>query len=1352
MDHRTFSGIEVMRELTRRKGADAALFPVVFTSAIGLAETTGGDVPMGEFGYGISQTPQVVIDCQNMERAGGLATNWDIREGVLPDGVVDDMFAAFVALLHRLASDEQTWESPPPPQLPAAQRERRDQVNATAMPVVRRRLHDAFFETARERPGEAAIIGADSVLSYGDLARAARGVAERLAGLGCGHGDLVAITLERGPAQVVAVLGALLAGAVYVPIDVVQPIGRRNEIIDTAGVRFVLTGSQWAGGWPVGVVVIDVEQVSPAEPRQTVTGAAPGDLAYVIHTSGSTGTPKGVMITHEAALNTVLDISSRFGITGDDRVLGLSQLGFDLSVYDIFGPLSVGGALVIPDPSRRADPSHWADLIARYGITVWNSVPAQLQMLSGYLTIADSPRLPSLRLAMLSGDWIPVALPDQIRGQVPGLQVISLGGATEASIWSICYPIGTVGAEWASIPYGTPLANQTFHVYDPGLRDCPDWVTGELYIGGIGVGAGYLHDEARTAERFVVHPVSGRRLYRTGDLGRYQPDGNIEFLGREDHQVKIRGYRIELAEIEAALASHPAVAGCAMLVDGDLPLERRLVGFAEPATVPAPPIDAALLAQLDRAARQAGDAELAGVDTARYLTYARALDRVALPAMLDTLRQAGLFAGPDDRHTLADIFASTDADPRHHRLLRRWLRALTTEGVLACAEGRYRLPAASASPARGSASPDRGSASPDSGWAAVTEAALPSEEGLLDYFKVSIAHLPALLRGTEDPLKLLFPDGRLDVAQQLYEDALFNRWANRAAAAVTAVLGARGQYGRPLRVLEVGAGGGGTTAAVLDALAGREFDYLCTDLSPYFTGQAQARFAGVDGLRFAVYDLDADYARQGLAPNSYDLIIAGDVLHATADIDRVLGQLRELAAPGGWLVALEMTRDHYQIMTSLELLVRLDDSTGDFADERQGTDLVFLGRDRWERALQRAGAPTSICLPPADTFVGELGMCVLAAQFKTDRAPVHPHELDAYLRTRLPDYMVPAALQILDELPVTDNGKVDRRMLARRLPGRQGGHDTGQTGSAPATDLEARLAAMWTEALGVPVGRDGNLFELGGDSLVAAQLTGRMIEELPEARPLFFDELLRNLLEQATVGRLANWLVEAAQHPTEAGSAPAGTVPAELLTPLHALGTGVPRIFLPDATGALSGVDTLAGALLPAAAAYGLSGAGLAPLPSIELVAAGYAQAVIDADLAQVEIYGQGLMAVLAVEVARILTERGVLVEGVTLYDGQRPDPATGPNDIAAAYAALAGDDTVPAAFAQLFDAVSRFEPAIYAGDLTVVQPSDADHKALGLWEDICLGDLRVVEAGRPAAHLLWSQEPVAAALAANRR
>ncbi|MEO1378618.1 MAG: AMP-binding protein, partial [Cyanobacteria bacterium J06635_10] len=238
-------------------------------------------------------------------------------------------------------------------------------------------------------------------------------------------------------------------------------------------------------------------------------------------------------------------------IGNKDRVLAISALNFDLSVYDIFGTLAAGGSIVIPPQDALKDPACWYELIVKEGVTIWNSVPALMQMLTEYLSSQPLSTALPLRLALLSGDWLPLNLPLQIQSNCSDIQIVSLGGATEASIWSIYYPITTVNPDWKSIPYGKPLSNQQFYVLNELMQPTPIWVTGELYIGGIGLALGYWEDEGKTNASFITHPVTGERLYKTGDLGRYLPSGDIEFLGRSDFQVKINGYRIELGEIEA---------------------------------------------------------------------------------------------------------------------------------------------------------------------------------------------------------------------------------------------------------------------------------------------------------------------------------------------------------------------------------------------------------------------------------------------------------------------------------------------------------------------------------------------------------------------------------------------------------------------------------------------------------------------------------------------------------------------------------------------------------------------------------------------------------------------------------
>lgn len=594
LEHREFSGVEVIRELGHRHtGTPSATMPVVFSSALGLGGMDrGGDVDtrlggqLGEVVYGITQTPQVWIDHQVFERDGALSFNWDVVEALFPDGMIDDMFSAYCRLLSELSEGGQVWGSRTTIELPDNQREMRCIANSTSTEHLPRTITDLVQQATSRDPLACAVVDERRQLSYQELERESCLLAGLLLQCGAEPENLIGVVLDKGWEQAVAVQGILRSGAGYLPIDPNLPERRRQFMLDDGEVRLVVTTTELkeALAWPEDLDLVCIDSL-PERHAGEWSGAERSDpdrLAYVIYTSGSTGRPKGVALEHRAVANTLQDMNERYGINSDDSVLAVSSLGFDLSVYDLFGIWAAGGKVVFPSRERQTEPAHWWEMIQTERITVWNTVPALFQMLLDYCESLDSPSLGSLRLVILSGDWIPLDLPGRARKLSSEIEVISQGGATEAAIWSIAFPIKEVHPDWASIPYGKPLRNQFFRVLDENYQDRPDWSVGVLHIGGAGLARGYWRDKERTDSSFVNHPVDGVRLYRTGDLGRYRPDGNIEFLGREDHQVKVNGYRIEIGEIESAMARHPAVKEAVVRAFGARMGGKRLVGYYVP--------------------------------------------------------------------------------------------------------------------------------------------------------------------------------------------------------------------------------------------------------------------------------------------------------------------------------------------------------------------------------------------------------------------------------------------------------------------------------------------------------------------------------------------------------------------------------------------------------------------------------------------------------------------------------------------------------------------------------------------------------------------------------------------------
>lgn len=1281
LDHRSFNGVEVMRELAKARGQGAALMPVVFTSTVGLQESSSS---LGEPVFGQSETPQVWIDCQVIERDGGLVLQWDVRRHVLPDGVAEAMFAAMSKAITALAGDAQLWEGGLDVLPVTATMAQRNAGTTAGAPPREALLQDGVLQQAQRTPDAVAVISDGAEVTYGALMSAVDHYAVALTGTDFTAGDLVAIAVDKGWRQVAAVLAVLHCGGVYLPLDKSMPAQRRDGILQAANVGVVLSDQLATGptgdardSWPAAVQVLDVTGTTAergsgqmsvmAAPRQ------PQDPAYVIYTSGSTGTPKGVVISHLAALNTIDAVNALLHVQAEDRIFGLANLSFDLSVYDIFGPLAVGAALVLPQEDRRNDPGHWFDLICAHGVTLWNSVPAQLQMLS-HVVGEDVPQQGfHLRAAMLSGDWIPKPLVDWHLAHLPEVAVYSLGGATEAAIWSIFHPIERQEAGWNSVPYGKPLPNQSFHVLGPDMHPCPDWVTGELYIGGDGLALAYFGDEERTNERFVRHPQTGARLYRTGDLGRYRPGNVIEFLGRDDTQVKIRGHRIELGEIDAALQTLPGVAASAVIVDGEDPISRQLVGFVTPEQgqeAQARP-ELTLSAQADTSA-----------EATQFASYLDHVNNVARRQFMQCLVQQGGLQAAARWGTAAEVIATLGVAPSQQGLLRQWLQILVTHGLLQQQGDIYDMPC----------DLDQQGQQLAAARKALTDHATAHQitDQISGFVNASAAHIMPLLRGEQSANELFYGSGADVLAPPETGETMLNRMLMQAMSqliAQEAKDGAVQSDAQALNVLEVGAGGGETYAALRQQLPDVAMRYHATDLSRYFVNQINARFAGDANLRSSVLDINQTMQAQGITANSYDMLIARNVLHNALDIPATLAELSTALRPGGLLLVVETTGETAWTMASLEFLI------GDlkFEDLRAGSDRIFLSDDEWCQIMAAEAGQAPLCYPTSDHPLNNSGQRLFALRVKSGAAHLTSDQIRHGLGQQLPAYMVPRRIEVLDRMPLTANGKIDRKSLLKWLE-RAEDQTTGAE-DEPVDALEARLIEVWQDVLGLEkIGRSDDFFDIGGDSLLISQVSSKIHTTFPEAEQLLFSQIMRQILHQHTVADLATFLRGATPLSEEELSAAA---PASPLTPLGPIDTGPETILVHDLGGTMSPYLALNNALSPAVRLSGLAVTKVAlylerePTALIDTVAEEYADLLAAAPPAQLVGYGMG--GVMALAVAAKLGERRVAVPKVTVIGGCGITPEV-QDELALdfAFARFIGSDPAACGFAGLEQAIDR--------------------------------------------------------------
>ncbi|OXM53000.1 amino acid adenylation domain-containing protein [Amycolatopsis alba] len=560
-------------EIQRLAGFSTALFDtnVVFDNfpmADYQVDSPGGELEVGITFRDSAHFPLTLA----VEPGERLELRLHYRPDLFTAAAAADLAERLVLLLEQVAADpgQQVGALT---MLSAGQRDRiLREWNDTAAELPDVTLPQLWSEQAGRTPDAVALVSPEERVSYAELDERVDRLASALAGRGAGPERIVAVALPRSVELVVALLAVVKAGAAYLPIDLEYPAGRIAAMVEDGGPMLVLTDSKSADAVPESVprLLLD-EPVSPASARPEAP--CPANPAYVIFTSGSTGRPKGVVVSHAAIANRLRWMQGRYPLTGADNVLQKTSAGFDVSVWEFFGPLLFGATLVLAKPDGHRDPAYLAELMRREEVSVVHFVPSMLQAFLREPSAADCTKL---RWVSCSGEALPAETQRDLFATFDAVELRNLYGPTETAV-EVTYWDCHRDDRRSTVPIGKPVSNVSVFVLDGGLRPVPPGVAGELYLSGVQLARGYAGRPGLTAERFVACPfLPGERMYRSGDLVRWNDDGTLDFAGRVDDQVKIRGFRVELGEIEAVLAGHPGVAQAAVVLRED----QGLVAYA----------------------------------------------------------------------------------------------------------------------------------------------------------------------------------------------------------------------------------------------------------------------------------------------------------------------------------------------------------------------------------------------------------------------------------------------------------------------------------------------------------------------------------------------------------------------------------------------------------------------------------------------------------------------------------------------------------------------------------------------------------------------------------------------------
>ncbi|MCO6187569.1 amino acid adenylation domain-containing protein [Rhizobium sp. L1K21] len=555
LNHLSFSGIDINR-LLMNNGVSSPSLPVVITN--GLSWPNGDEQATGmRYTDGLTQTPQIAMDFRfSLSSTGDLVFDIDFAREAVEEYVVNDILAAIGRAVEATAASG-AFEVRPSvvverkPELFNAARNKPVYCNFL------QRISENLFEKSTEKT---ALICGPQHISYQALGENVGRIVAALEDHGIGKGSVVAICLRRSPEHVMVSVACALMGVVWVPIDASSPADRLQYLLENCKPALVVSHQQIAGFQSITPAeLLNVERkTGPAPQLQGLEAlSTSGEVGYYLYTSGTTGKPKCVVLSNRATANVIGQTIGNWRVSERDVFLSVTPFHHDMSVFDIFGSLTAGATLVLPQPEEEKDAIRWNALVREHGVTIWCSVPAILEML---LSCRQTGDLKSLRLVAQGGDYIKPSVIETLRNLNQDMRLVSLGGPTETTIWSIWHEIGALDIE--TIPYGRPLAGNSYFILNARGEHCPAHVEGRIHTAGVNVALGYLEDGILNQKDFVtVEDEDGKpvRAFRTGDRARYRPDGTIIFAGRVNGYVKVRGVRVSLPDIEAEIAKHPGI-------------------------------------------------------------------------------------------------------------------------------------------------------------------------------------------------------------------------------------------------------------------------------------------------------------------------------------------------------------------------------------------------------------------------------------------------------------------------------------------------------------------------------------------------------------------------------------------------------------------------------------------------------------------------------------------------------------------------------------------------------------------------------------------------------------------------
>lgn len=1100
IDNRKFSGIDVIREISRLKKQNV-IYPYVFTSALGIQENIKNDSisDYGELVYKITQTPQVLLDCQVMRDKGGILVTWDVRENVFPKGMIESAFKSFSDIIANKYGKNIYGKKENLILF--------DEENILPTKLYENDKEAPFMQKISLDEAHSNILIEDSLrkYSYKDLENVIKNIQELLIKNRCELNDIVIIDSNDIFLEMGAIIAVLSVGGIALPISEIDNFNELDLLKQKYNIKFRLC-SEANGSNKENEVFQNIKNIliepNMEETREKILFLEKEEFlkgSLITKEMDYLGQAKHRLIYSKNIIRLsekYVDISE---VKQGDKLLICEDVSKRVILTYLFVCLSSGATLKLEKKFLKN-----RDSTKKENLTLIHITSQQLEMLRENPTLQSKLKSYMFKTIIFSVRASSMCLDNQYIEMLNGSKVIyMLDDFTieeDEHYLALYKEHKETDSNNSVFTFDENLSSGDIVILDKSLSICPKWVVGDIYIKKNTTNTLY-YDSCDIDDK-------KRILVKTNFRGMFDYVNGVVISSDSRADININNKILNIFEMEKKINSLKNVHKSAVVFSEN---DSEIDIYVEPNFSKTTHLT-------DKFDSCSVNLEETGLNLNKFSEWIQASNDTAIKDMLNTFLALGVFVDKNQWYSIQEIYCKTKVVDNYKKLIKRWVNALVTEKIIEHDSTKgYKI--FDQTVINGGA------------WERWKEAdvTVKYSDIMMNYFYESRVNLIKLLQGKINPIELFFPNGSFNVALAAYKDNPVSKVMNEATIKyIDFIIDGleKKSSNRIIRILEVGAGVGGTTIDLMQKIQKFNIEYLFTDISHSFINEAEKNFAEYKNMKFDIYDINKEYFEQGLDCSEFDLIICNNTFHNAKDEIKTLEQFKGMLSEDGYLIILEGLPGNYALLTSMEFHAGLEQIEGFRAEN----DEVFLSREDMSNIVKMSDGDLVAYFPNDDRESTILGQSLYIVKFRKNLEKLDENAILGDIRKILSGSTEIKTLNVVNSIPYNREGVIDRKRLKdsliKRIKRRTKAKEIIRDEVKPTTKTERDVVKIWKEVLNIDnLNINDNFFEIGGDSLIAAQIASKMKQQLKEFEDIPWDKLMLELIQSNSLSEMCSKLV-----------------------------------------------------------------------------------------------------------------------------------------------------------------------------------------------------------------------------------